>query len=262
MSIKDIIKTIVPESVRTSVRTTLCRLGMIASHLRYLIQGKRIEDPKQVPIIINNYNRLFFLKELIASLESRGYTNIHIIDNASSYEPLLRYYDECPYRVYRLTENIGYLAIWETGIYKEFQSSFYVYTDSDMRIDDACPDDFMQRFMTLMQKYPMAQKVGFGIRIDDLPDRFRNKADVIEHESKFWKRMVEKDVYDAEIDTTFALYRPFCKGKADKCQKVYRTGGVYVIRHLPWYTDSANMTDEEKYYVASITRSTHWSQKS
>jgi hypothetical protein len=161
-----------------------------------------------------------------------------------------------------LDQNVGYLAMWQTDIYKLFQKSYYVYTDSDMEIDDECPDDFMRRFIEMLEKYPFAQKVGFALRVDDLPECYCNKESVINHEERFWRKEVENGVYDAEIDTTFALYRPFCGGKADRFQKTYRTGGKYLIKHLPWYVDSSDLSDEEIYYINSISQSTHWSQQS
>ena len=201
------------------------------------------------------------MMELISSLTERGYHNIFIIDNDSSYPPLLEYYKHCPYKVFRLDSNAGYLALWKTDIYKRFRNSYYVYTDSDMKIDEGCPADFMDKFIDVLNHFPMAQKVGFGIMIDNLPDHFKNKEKVIAHESQFWTKPVSEDVYEAQIDTTFALYRPFCKGKADRNQKTYRTGGKYVIQHLPWYVDSLNLSEEERYYVETITQSTHWSQQ-
>ena len=54
---------------------------------------------KDIPIIINNYNRLEMLTKLIHSLESKGYHNLYIIDNQSTYPPLLEYYTRLPYPV-------------------------------------------------------------------------------------------------------------------------------------------------------------------
>lgn len=216
---------------------------------------------RSIPIIINNFNRLSFLKRLIASLEKRGYKNIYIIDNNSTYGPLLEYYKECPYTIFRLNKNVGYKAIWETDIYEKFKHSLYVYTDSDMEIDDSCPDDFMKHFIDIMKKHPLCQKVGFGIRIDNLPDCFKHKQEVIKHESQFWNNEVSENIFRAPIDTTFALYRPLCKGPADYFQETYRTGFPYVIKHLPWYMDSNNLNQEESYYINSTIQSTHWTQK-
>ena len=80
----------------------------------------KITNGYDIPIIINNRNRLTFLQELIESLEAKGYRNIFIIDNNSNYQPLLNYYESCPYKIFRLDKNIGYLALWKTNIYKHF----------------------------------------------------------------------------------------------------------------------------------------------
>lgn len=61
-----------------------------ASVLR-LIYVKNI-DYKKTPIIINNFNRLSTTVQLIDALKQRGYNNIHILDNQSTYPPLLEFY--------------------------------------------------------------------------------------------------------------------------------------------------------------------------
>jgi hypothetical protein len=225
---------------------------------RQLFFGRKVRDYRMIPIVINNFNRLTFLKMLVEALERRGYTNIYIIDNASTYPPLLDYYAGTPYTVFRLKENTGYLALWKTGIYKQFRNRFFVYTDSDVVPVDECPDDFMARFLDLMHRYPRASKVGFSLKIDDLPDTFSKKEQVVLHESQFWMRPLEKDVYRAAIDTTFALYRPNVKGKAYFHDFTIRTGGALTAHHLPWYNDDANLSEEERYYIEHTKTSTHW----
>ena len=245
------------------IHVFLCLSSLSFNKLRYLLFGKRLKSCFEIPIIINNYNRLDYLVKLIQSLESRGYRNIHIIDNNSSYPPLLEYYKSCKYCVYKLNTNVGYKALWKTNIYEKFKKSYYVYTDADLELDNACPDDFMNYFFMIMQKKPFSQKVGFGLKIDDLPDIFINKKQVIDWEKKHWDfpdRQIQ-NLFRAPIDTTFALYRPFCKGAANRFYETYRTGYPYVVKHLPWYVDSKNLTEEELYYVNNATQSTHWTRK-
>lgn len=229
--------------------------------IKWYLFGIKINDPKQVPIIINNYNRLESLLKLIQSLKVRGYNNIYIIDNNSTYPPLLEFYNNTDVSIIRLDRNVGYMSIWDTDVYDQFKRSYYVYSDSDMEIDEECPDDFMQRFIDILGKYKLSHKVGFGIRIDDLPDSYCFKQDVINHESQFWRNEVASGIYNAMIDTTFALYRPYCKGAANSYYDVYRTGFPYVIKHLPWYQDSSNLSDEDKYYKKHISTPTHWSKQ-
>ena len=223
----------------------------------FLFRSK-ISDSKKIPIIINNRNRITFLLELIKNLEKRGYFNIYIIDNNSSYLPLLEYYKNCPYHVYRLDKNVGYLALWKTDIYKTFIKDFYVYTDSDVVPIDECPDDFMDFFLTTIKKYKSVEKVGFSLKIDDLPDSFSKRNKVIEWEQRFYEKKVDELLYLAPIDTTFALYRPFINKEEKYSHQTFRTAFPYSARHLPWYIDSSNLTEEENYYIENATTSTHW----
>ena len=216
------------------------------------------EDFFEIPIIINNFNRLTYLKELINSLESRGYKNIYIIDNKSTYPPLLEYYKKIPYKVFLLEQNLGYLALWKSSIHKKFKNQYFVYTDSDVVPIDECPNNFIQYFYELMQIYPRASKIGCALRIDDLPNCYKNKNKVIEWETKFWNREIKKDIYRAPIDTTFALYRPNAKGPAYNHDFMLRIGGLYQAKHLPWYNDDQNLTEEEQYYINHTKTSTHW----
>lgn len=216
------------------------------------------KDLKSIPVIINNRNRLTYLLQLINWLEKNGYKNIFIIDNDSTYPPLLKYYSETSYHVFKLKENVGHLSLWKTGIIKQFEHDYYVYTDPDVVPVESCPGNVLEFFMKQLNKYKSIEKVGFGLKIDDLPDYYSEKQKVIDWENKFWEKEVEKDVYDASVDTTFALYRPYTNG-ADWVQKAYRTGGNYVARHLPWYENSSNPSEEDKYYKEHVREGvSHW----
>lgn len=213
-------------------------------------------SPETVPILINSFNRLSYLRELVESLRSRGYENLYVIDNASTYEPLLRYYDEAHLRVFRLDANVGYLAMWTTPVCDLFIHDYYVYTDCDVVPAPECPPDFIARFQGALVRYPDIAKIGFGLKTDDLPDGYAMKESVVEHERQFLAHPAEPGLYRAPIDTTFALYRPGAAGGS--WLTALRTGEPYLARHLPWYADSADPTDEEIIYQETTRTSTHW----
>ena len=219
------------------------------------------EDIYKIPIIINNRNRFLCLKAQINALVNRGYTNIYIIDNASSYPPLLDYYEhECPYQVFRLNQNLGHLALWKSGIIKQFRKDYFVYTDPDIIPSEACPADFMDVFLQVMKKYPLVEKVGFALKIDDLPDTFDKKEKVVSWEKQFWKKKVSDNppLYKAAIDTTFALYRPFYLLGGNLKSPHIRVGGAYEAKHWPWYSDSSHLSEEDIYYIQHAETNTHW----
>lgn len=214
----------------------------------------------EIPIIINNRNRLTFLKQMISSLHSKGYHNIYIIDNQSTYEPLLEFYKNSNFKVFYLNENVGFLSLWKTGIYKQFQNNFFVYSDSDVVPTEECPNNFLQLFLDRMKKDKKIMKIGLSLKIDDLPDHFKNKNEVIDWESQYFQIVVDNFYYKANIDTTFALYRPFMSGGASRL-KMFRSQKPMEAYHMPWYNDSSNLTEEELFYINNAKTSTHWTSK-
>ncbi|NQY28268.1 MAG: glycosyltransferase [Flavobacteriaceae bacterium] len=231
----------------------------VAVFLRFAFQ-KTPKDFKNLTIYINNFNRLTFLKELIHSLEKRGYRNLVILDNNSTYAPLLKFYESTPYKVIRFNKNYGYKSYWKSGLWLKNINKYFAYTDSDLKISEACPDNFLEYFYELLIKYPEVHKVGFSLKIDDIPNCYKLKNKVINWESRYYEKELEKDLYLAPIDTTFALYRPFSKiGQKDGSTPIVRVGGFYNAHHLPWYVDSKNLDEEELYYITSLTKKTHWS---
>lgn len=235
--------------------------------LKNLILNKLYNKPdlKKIPIIINNYNRLSHLKKLIEGLKSKGYHNIHVLDNLSTYPPLLEYYKENPdnLKLHLFKKNYGYKSLWKSGLWYKFMFNYFCYTDSDLEIMDECPDNFLTYFHNLLIKYPSTHKVGFSLNITDLPDHYSKKEEVIKWEEKFNLTEKENNVFIAPIDTTFALYRPFSRrGQRDGSQEMLRTGFPYQCRHLPWYNDCKNLSEEELYYINSVKKPTHWSKTS
>ena len=213
---------------------------------------------KNIPIIINNFNRLECLLKLINRLEQAGYTNILILDNHSTYPPLLAYYKTCPYSIHYLNENLGFLALWKSTLYQDkFNNQFYVLTDPDVLPTDECPNDFMKHFYQILLKYPQLDKIGFSLKIDDIPDHYDRKHQVQEVESPYWKTCIQNTFYKAPIDTTFALYRPGTKGGF--WLEAGRTTPPYTALHLPWYDNSENPNEESLYYRSQAEYSKNWS---
>ena len=101
--------------------------------------------------------------------------------------------------------------------------------------DDSCPFDALDHFRRLLDRYPDVHKVGFGLRIDDLPETYVLRSSVVQWERQFWCEQAEPGVFRA-IDTTFAMYRPRgttprgAGGTADR-SAVRRTPPAVVRRH-------------------------------
>ena len=203
-------------------------------------------DSSRIPIFITCRDRVEVLRQLVSWLERAGYERLIFVDNASTFDPLLSYYRDTPHQVLRLNRNVGHLAVWESAVLEEIgHNSPYVVTDCDVVPDDDAPADAVEYFAELLFRYGDVDKVGFGLRIDDLPDAYQFRSEVVDWESQFWKSEAEPGVYRADIDTTFALYRPTV---SKWTHRALRTGPPYVARHLPWYTDSSHLSVEDEYY--------------
>ena len=95
------------------------------------------------------------------------------------------------------------------------------------------------------------------MKIDDLPDYYKFKDDVIAWEQHFFE-IKEDTLFRADIDTTFALHRPTAPGGYVDDILTYRTAYPYEIRHLPWYENSDMISEEERYYLANKRKEIGW----
>lgn len=167
-----------------------------------------------------------------------------IFDSASTFPPLLEWYEtECPFPVIRHRANAGPRGVWQ--YVEPSEDGYYCVTDGDLSYDGV-PDDLMRVCVNALERYPDVCKVGVGLRIDDIPNDYPFRLDAIERERKFWRTARDDLWYEAEIDTTFAVY------KADRTPCTYgpalRSGAPYVARHLPWYVTPENASEDWDYF--------------
>jgi hypothetical protein len=218
----------------------------------------------QVPILINSFNRLHSLRRLMNWLLRAGYANLYIIDNASSYPPLLRYLSGLEQnrqaKVIRLAENAVHLAIWRQSLLDWLEmDTEYVYTDPDVVPVDACPRDLVGVLQSALIDNPDIAVAGLGLLLDDLPDTYRYKSHAVDSERRFWLRPAASGLFQAPIDTTLALfYRP--KAGHSAGHPAIRSGWPYLAAHEGWYLNHAQPTEEDLFYCGTAGRGTsHWS---
>lgn len=219
------------------------------------------QDPLTIPIIIINYNRLSDLKKMVDFFLKRGHTNIVIVDNNSTYPPLLDYYEKIKDKVTieRMVENKGHLSFWRNeNVYARYSKGYYVITDPDIIPNENLPDNYMARLMAVLNGNKGKTKVGFALRIDDIPDTFGQKQKVVDWEKQFWEKQLSENLYDAMLDTTFALYPPCYRYNSNNFLKGIRVAGDFTARHGGWYIDHQNLTDEDLFYYKTSNTSNSW----
>jgi hypothetical protein len=202
---------------------------------------------RQFPVIINVRDRLEPLRDLITWLEQQGQQNIWLCDNDSTYPPMVEFLRSTPHHVRLNGLNLGHRAPWLSGLVTELGlDSHFIVTDPDVVPSQECPADVLDLFYNTLNQYPAIDKVGFILRLDDLPQHYAHRDDVILWESQFWKNVHPSGFFIAEIDTTFAMYRP---GEHHQNNHALRSAPPYTARHMPWYQDSDHPTDEQTYYL-------------
>lgn len=215
-------------------------------------------DFRDTPIFINNFCNLDRgFRDLLTWLRRAGMAKIAVIDNASTFQPLLDFYDSSAMngiQLIRAGANLGPEAFWRLDLHLA-QAGRFIYTDADVVPDGDCPLDLVRRMHEVADRYAPA-KVGPAIRIDNIPAHYAQREHMRFCESDYWlRKYAEGDCWDAAIDTTLALYSP---GWTRWPQA--ETGGVrhirldfpYVVNHVPWFEDSANPSEEAKYYRAHV----------
>jgi hypothetical protein len=224
-------------------------------------------DYHEIPIYVTNFNNLDRgFRRLLAWLREAGHENVTVIDNGSTWPPLEEFYRDTPeLMVVRLTENKGPYAFWHLGAHLKQETPFVV-TDPDLVPSVTCPRDLVGRMLKAMGELPATPcKVGPSLRVDNLPSCYRHHLEVKGWEEQFWQRSVSDEsgrlvAYDAQIDTTMALYAP----GSDSWPQVgthYRLAPPYTVEHVPWYEDSASPSEEAIFYARAIDRQwTHWSK--
>lgn len=223
-------------------------------------------NPKKIPFIILNYNQLYFPKKLVEFATKRGFKTIVIIDNSSTYPPLLDYYktlEQTNVIVELLNNNYGHLVLLENDtLYNKYCKGFFIYTDADIVPNPKLPSDFLDVMLkVLLRKRSKITKVGFALNISNLPEHYPAKKNVIKWENQFWESKIEDNLYYANIDTTFALYKPnpkkYFSNPKDRLLAI-RMAGDYTCEHMGWHIDYNNLTDEQEYFRKNATGVSSW----
>ncbi len=196
----------------------------------------------------------------VAGLEDGGVEEIYLVDNDSTYQPLLEFYETTPHTVLYLRANRGKRGPWNRGLIEGHASDRnFIVTDPDVVPHEDCPTDWLTHFSDILDRWPHIAKVGFGLPTDDLPASYEHAAMAQRRQAQHWREDRRCEVgFVTPLDTTLALYRagtPYCTAPA------IRTDWPYVARHLAWYIDSTNPGRELRHYRRRAhQRFGHWAK--
>ncbi len=196
-------------------------------------------------------NRLTTTKKMVEDLfRLNGNAKINIIDNASTYPPLLQWYDEIKndVNIIRQETNLGPWTFFYSGHFSNCEEDFYIYSDADLELNPNMPYNWQEIMFEHIHRHD--RKASLVLRIDDIPDSYEFKSNIINHQSVCWYDSGIPDLYRAITDMTFSMDR---KSGGYRYESM-RLGGNFACRHIPWYIDFSNIDEEEIYYLEHINR--------
>ena len=216
----------------------------------------------KIPIIINNRNYLTWPKAMVETIKTFDEVGeIIIIDNGSTYPPLLEWYKTNPCTIVKI-DNTGHKAPWSTGIVSNLKADYFVVTDPDLGLDRV-PKDVLTFLRQKLINNPGLGKVGL-----QLDSNIPSDSPWVEHmevyeKSRWAKSRVsskDPDVYiDVAVDTTFALYNR-------KTTTHWIGGGSvkapYIANHFPWEISNHDRVNnsEFQYYLQNANKSSSYVQ--
>jgi len=219
-----------------------------------------------IPIFICNRNLLTWPKNAVEWFNKIPDLRPIIIDNDSTYQPLLEWYKNCPCEVKYHKTNGGPFVAW-TGYVDETvkgnKQPLYAVTDPDLDFSNI-PLDMFDKIKELYESFEFTvNKIGVSLEIEGLPENpYAQNAK--QWEMQFWPKPIttrkDKDlcvpVRFAAIDTTFAVYCYGLGGKRSTNSNL-RMDRPYTAKHLPWYEDLNGNNEEYNYYLSHVQGS--WS---
>lgn len=202
--------------------------------------------------IINMHNLLTWPRAMAVKLALEGH-EVVLLDNASTYQPLLDWYKTCPFEVIYAGENVGHTAPWYF-LRHRMEAEPFVVTDPDLDLS-GIPTDWPVMLQRAMDETGIP-KAGFDLEILlDRPGDERHGARVERADTaKPWRYDSICPLHHARLDTTFALHQP----GTDYGLIGVRLGGSYVARHMPeWVIAGATpLLPDVDYYFRHTGSST------
>ena len=203
----------------------------------------------------SNYGRILSEYVFIKDIRKSKIKNIINIEGQEFLEKIKN-----EVQVHRLKKNHGHMVFWmREDLYKHYAKGYYAVTDADIVPCEDCPEDFLHYFKEILESNKQLTKVGFSLKIDDIPDYVPYRESILKWENKFWENKTESGNYRSAIDTTFALYRPrpYSKSTSDFFNAI-RTKPPYCAIHGGWYVDPMNLSEEQQFYFKTANKSSNW----
>jgi len=229
---------------------------------------------RKIPIFITTFDRLDVLVRSCKTYRKLA-TDVEIIihDQGSTYKPMVEYLEilkDHGYSVYYGANEPTSVRDSIKDWFSKNDATHYVVTDPDIAFEGSSPNS-LNVYIDLLALEKDVTCVGPALRTTDIPCHYPMKQQVINWEKQWYKEedhralRINNEIINyhfSVIDTTFAVYKKgheFVKPNT----KAIRVSMPHDARHLDWYMDHNNLTEDYKYYIGSAKKAgksrTHWS---
>jgi hypothetical protein len=212
-----------------------------------------------IPVFIIAFNNPTYVSSMVEQL-LKYTSDIYIIDNCSTFPPMIKLLDETKVNVIRMPENYGHKVYQRPEIQDLIKGDFYCITDPDLTLNPKLPSNFIDLFRDISIQY-QKHKVGFAL--DHLNNirtdvTFQGKT-ITDWEWWGWNFRIDHpilEMYPSTIDTTFCLINK--NYPDDNGRNHIRIAGDFLCIHRPWLTNWKEELpeDELNFYKSHATCST------
>lgn len=215
----------------------------------------------KIPIILNNRNLVTYPKQMLQELLTfDNVGEILIVDNGSTYEPLLEWYETKPCEIIK-TINNGHLSPWMIDLPKKLNSKFYVVTDSDLDLS-ITPKDSLMYLKEKLEKHQEYTRIGLSLKNWEVSENSPYHNFLKNWSITNWDVNSVNDglLINQQIDTTFAIYDIDKNHRGSSCS----TYLPYSVNHIPWeftneiINDMENKNYEYYYYLINSNSSSSY----
>jgi glycosyltransferase involved in cell wall biosynthesis len=215
------------------------------------------------PVIIPSFNQLYYMKNTIKQLKRFGLENFIILDNGSTYPPLIKWFEQIDAPVIIDLSNPGPRNFFTNQDIWNKLPNYFIVTDPDLEYSARTPDTLVQDLIEISETFSLP-KIALAL---DTSDKEEMVPMVEDWEVEYWKEIIARTkygdpIYQAKTDTTFALYnkkfvqRPGLLAWDADFFSAPRVAGRFSCKHWGWYYKKPIPKEEYEYYKNTAT---YWS---
>ena len=209
----------------------------------------------KIPLLIPTRDRYTCLIQLLDAVgHCIDFEDVYLVDMASTYPRTVEFLasvSDLGINVLR-KDNLGSRGMLrDPDVRKIIGDKPFFLLDPDVVPCHTNRKDWLEHMRRCIDRYKDFDKIGLSLRVDDLPDHYPRKAEVIEWERRFSAKKVNQHLFDAEVGSTFHICRGVQHLDRDANAKAGRNARLTDCwaRHRPWYWNPRQMLPDDAYYL-------------